>query len=134
MSARQREHRQLTVQPKQTAPTGRAITITDTAHIHIKSRAHLSEHIQPYMTGYMVFVVSYPPAVVSEVCLCMCISDQRGHVSSVHLPAGDVLFGLWHGAHLEALRTSGTRADDGRQGDRASFHLPDLIELLLENC
>ncbi len=62
------------------------------------------------------------------------VSDQRGHVSSVHLPAGDVLFGLWHGAHLEALRTSGPRAHDGRQSDGARLHIPLLIKLLLENC
>jgi len=69
-----------------------------------------------------------------KVLLCMCISDQRGHVSSVHLPAGDVLFGLRHGAHLEALWTPGPRADDGGQSDRARLHLPHLIKLLLENC
>lgn len=55
-------------------------------------------------------------------------------MSSVYLLFGALLFGLRHGAHLEALWTPGTRADDGGQSDRARLRLPHLIKLLLENC
>lgn len=50
---------------------------------------------------------------------------------SVHLSTGDVLLGLRHGAHLEALWTSSTWTHDGRQSHRACFHLPHAIKLLL---
>lgn len=60
------------------------------------------------------------------------MTNQGRHVSSVHLSAGDVLLGLRHGAHLEALWTSGTGTHDGGQSHRARFHLPHPIELLLQ--
>jgi len=54
-------------------------------------------------------------------------------VSAVHLSAGDVLLGLRHGAHLEALRPAGPRAHDGRQRHGARLHPAHLVELLLQH-
>lgn len=59
---------------------------------------------------------------------------QWRHVSSVHLSAGDMLLGLRHGTHLEALRSSSTWAHDGRQGYWACFHLSHSVKLLLQEC
>lgn len=59
---------------------------------------------------------------------------QWRHVPSVHLSAGDVLLGLGHGAHLEALWTSGSWPHNGWESHRACLHLTHLVELLLQHC
>ena len=51
----------------------------------------------------------------------------------MHLPAGDVLLGLGHGAHLEVLWAAGARAHDGGQGHRARLNPPHRVELLLHD-
>ena len=60
-------------------------------------------------------------------------TDQRGHVSPVHLAHGDLLLGRGHGAHAEGLGPDGARADHPRQRHRAVLHPPHPVELLLED-
>ncbi len=57
------------------------------------------------------------------------VSDQRGHVSSVHLPAGEVLFGLWHGA---IWKLSGPPAPERMMAGRATEPVSTFPTLL--NC
>lgn len=54
-------------------------------------------------------------------------------MSSVHLATGNLLLGRWHAAHLEILRTRGSRAHDGGQGHRAMLYFPHPVILLLED-
>lgn len=51
----------------------------------------------------------------------------------MHLATGNLLLGRWHAAHLEILRTRGSRAHDGGQGHRAMLHFPHPVILLLED-
>ena len=55
-------------------------------------------------------------------------------MSPVHLATGNLLLGRWHAAHLEILRTRGSRAHDGRQGHRAVLYFPHPVILLLKDC
>lgn len=66
---------------------------------------------------------------------CVCWPHQRGHVSSVHLPAGDLLLCGGHGPHVVGVGASDrTRSNDARECHRAVFHTAHSIELLLQNC
>lgn len=60
-------------------------------------------------------------------------AHQRGHVSSVHLPCGDLLLGRGHGAHVESVvrAADGPRADDTWQCYRTMLHTTHPVELLL---
>lgn len=68
----------------------------------------------------------------------MVISSYRAHqwwhVPCVHLATGDLLLGLRHGTHLEALWTSCTWTHDDRQSHRACLHPLHFIKLLLQHC
>lgn len=85
-------------------------------------------------TWQIMFVVVYPPTVVSKVLLCRCISDQRGHVSSVHLSRGNLLLRRGHGSHVERVGASyWPRPHDARQCHRPVLNSTDPIKLLLED-
>lgn len=62
-------------------------------------------------------------------------THQWRHVSSVHLPCGDLLLGGGHGSHIEGVRTAnGPRPYYTRKCYWAVFHPTNTIELLLQNC
>lgn len=60
---------------------------------------------------------------------------QWGHVSSVHLPRGDLLLRGGHRPHVVGVGASdGSGSNDTRQRHRAVLHAAHSIELLLQNC
>lgn len=62
------------------------------------------------------------------------LTHQRGHVSSVHLPCGDLLLCRGHRAHIEGVRAAdGPGPDYPWQRYRAMLHATHPIELLLQD-
>lgn len=60
---------------------------------------------------------------------------QRGHVSSVHLPCGDLLLRGGHRPRVVGVGASHRAgSNDARERHRAVFHAAHSIELLLQNC
>lgn len=63
------------------------------------------------------------------------MTHQWGHVSSVHLPSGDLLLGRGHCTNIEGVRaTDGSRPNYTWKCYRAMLHTTNSIELLLQNC
>lgn len=72
------------------------------------------------------------PDVSQRVNAC---PHQRGHVSSVHLPCGDLLLRGGHRPHVVGVGASDRAgANDARECHRPVFHTAHSIELLLQNC
>lgn len=70
--------------------------------------------------------------------LCRTINarpHQGGHVSSVHLPCGDLLLRGGHRPHVVGVGApDGSGSNDTRQRHGAVLHAAHPIELLLQNC
>jgi len=63
------------------------------------------------------------------------LTHKWGHVSSVHLPCGDLLLGRGHSSHIEGVRAANRpRPDYTWKCYRAMLHTAHSIELLLQNC
>lgn len=60
------------------------------------------------------------------------LTHQWGHVSSVHLPCGDLLLCRGHSTHIVGVRAANRpRPDDTWECYRAVLHTTHPIELLL---
>lgn len=63
------------------------------------------------------------------------LTHQWRHVSSVHLPCGDLLLSRGHSTHIESVRPANRpRPNYTWKGYRAVLHTAYPIELLLQNC
>ena len=63
------------------------------------------------------------------------LTHQRGHVSSVHLPCGDLLLRRGHSAHIERVGAAdGPRPNYTWKCNRAVLHAAHPVKLLLQNC
>ena len=63
------------------------------------------------------------------------LTHQWGHVSSVHLPCGDLLLCRGHRTHIEGVGAAdGAGPDYTRKCYWAVLHATHAVELLLQNC
>lgn len=88
----------------------------------------------------ILLFIQYPLLLCFHVMQGVLLSEnapahQWGHVSSVHLPRGDLLLRRGHGADIVGVRAT-DRAGPyyTRQCDGAVLHTTYTIELLLQNC
>lgn len=100
--------------------------------MRIGPKSSASSFSYPFST---FFVEHY--SILSSRCLSSenALTHQRGHVSSVHLPCGDLLLRCGHSAHIEGVGAAdGPRPNYTWKCNRAVLHATHPVKLLLQNC